>query len=276
MKTLLTFAISILAIASATTLSAEGVKKMTIQEMRQKAEEFKKLPPEEQARIRAERKARREARTGGRIRNTTEQQGAVLILNAQKTVSTTAVSESMQKLASFLKIDIKLDSSDGVDVASTAALLKEKKANAVIYLAENKDYPTLLVAPDERWAFVNTAKLGDANLEDRAKKETIRAFTFLCGGVASQYPDPLTRPVDDIRRLDLIDEPQIPVDVLNRMPAYLKVMGVTPYRETTYRRACEEGWAPAPTNDIQKAVWDDVHKIPQQPMKIEFDPKKGR
>ena len=34
--------------------------------------------------------------------------------------------------------------------------------------------------------------------------------------------------------------------------------------------------APAPTNEFQKAVWDKVHAIPQNPMKIEFDPKKGR
>jgi len=38
----------------------------------------------------------------------------------------------------------------------------------------------------------------------------------------------------------------------------------------------EEGWAPAPTNEYQKIVWDKVHAIPQKPMKIEFDPKKGR
>jgi hypothetical protein len=27
---------------------------------------------------------------------------------------------------------------------------------------------------------------------------------------------------------------------------------------TTYRNAVMEGWAPAPTNDIQRAVWDAV------------------
>jgi len=25
-----------------------------------------------------------------------------------------------------------------------------------------------------------------------------------------------------------------------------------------YRKACEEGWAPMPTNAIQKAIWDEV------------------
>ena len=30
-------------------------------------------------------------------------------------------------------------------------------------------------------------------------------------------------------------------------------------RYVTYRQACIEGWAPAPTNDVQKAIWEKVH-----------------
>ena len=32
-----------------------------------------------------------------------------------------------------------------------------------------------------------------------------------------------------------------------------------PVRRATYRRAVEEGWAPPPTNDYQKAIWDAAH-----------------
>ena len=34
--------------------------------------------------------------------------------------------------------------------------------------------------------------------------------------------------------------------------------GVQSARFTTYRQACREGWAPAPTNDLQKAIWEEV------------------
>ena len=44
---------------------------------------------------------------------------------------------------------------------------------------------------------------------------------------------------------------------------------------STYKKACQEGWVSAPTNDIQKAIWDKVHAAPKNPMKIEFDSKKG-
>lgn len=34
--------------------------------------------------------------------------------------------------------------------------------------------------------------------------------------------------------------------------------GIPIARSVTYRQAVKEGWAPAPTNDIQRAVWDKV------------------
>ena len=31
---------------------------------------------------------------------------------------------------------------------------------------------------------------------------------------------------------------------------------IAPVRRTTYKTACEEGWAPPPTNDYQRAIWE--------------------
>ena len=35
-------------------------------------------------------------------------------------------------------------------------------------------------------------------------------------------------------------------------------MKIPQVRRASYRRACEEGWAPAPTNEFQRAVFEDV------------------
>ena len=77
-------------------------------------------------------------------------------------------------------------------------------------------------------------------------------------------------------QLDKNPDIQLPVDVLSRFRTYMEPLGVKPSILVPYRRACEEGWAPAPTNEYQKAIWDKVHAAPKNPMKIEFDPKKGR
>jgi hypothetical protein len=56
----------------------------------------------------------------------------------------------------------------------------------------------------------------------------------------------------------------------------LQALGMASERKVPYVKACKEGWAPAPTNEFQKAIWDKVHSTPKNPMKIEFDPKKGK
>ena len=99
---------------------------------------------------------------------------------------------------------------------------------------------------------------------------------MLCGASMSNYDNPITGFVECASDLDDITDYRLPMDSLTRCKNYLESCNVTPYKRTIYRKAVEEGWAPAPTNDIQKAVWDDVHAAPKNPMKIEFDPKKGR
>ena len=67
----------------------------------------------------------------------------------------------------------------------------------------------------------------------------------------------------------------LPVDVGARVNSYLNYCGVKPLQRVTYRRACQEGWAHQPTNSFQKAVWDEVHQIPQKPITIKYDKNKG-
>ena len=76
-----------------------------------------------------------------------------------------------------------------------------------------------------------------------------------------------------LRKLDTsIDT--IPVDMVNYYQEYLKTLGVTTRAVTSYKTACKEGWAPAPTNDVQRAIWDKVHAMPTAPIKIKPEEKK--
>ena len=52
--------------------------------------------------------------------------------------------------------------------------------------------------------------------------------------------------------------------------------GIPPIRSDTYKLACQEGWVPEPTNDVQRTIWKQVHSIPDKPITIEFDPKKDK
>ena len=134
----------------------------------------------------------------------------------------------------------------------------------------------LSVYPEERVAVVNVAALAADDptadcLALRTRKEVSRAIAWLCGAAGSQYPGTLAGYIGSPKSLDRFEDEGLPPDVFMRMSIYATQVGIRPVVRTTYRNACAEGWAPQPTNDIQKAIWNDVHAPPSKPMKITYD-----
>ena len=153
---------------------------------------------------------------------------------------------------------------------------------ASLFVIDDENMPPLLSAPESRWVAVNVAPLAKGAGEKpqffaaRVQKELTRGFAILAGAQNSGYPDALVGCVTKPADLDRFIDCRLPIDVINRFAPYLAGYGITPEVVTTYRKACEEGWAPAPTNEIQRAIWQKVHQTPEKPTKIEYDPKKGR
>ena len=80
-------------------------------------------------------------------------------------------------------------------------------------------------------------------------------------------------PVFSVKELDGLTYQVMQPMNFQKMYSTLSKLGVTRSRRIPYRVAVQEGWAANPTNDYQKAVWKEVHSIPDKPIKIEFDPK---
>lgn len=233
-----------------------------------------KLTREEMREKGLARKAMIEARHGGKVRNTANQRGKIVVINAQKVVDAVQITEPMEKLSTHLKVAIDVQEGEASDPGKARELKKKLGANALLMIVEcDKCSEPMMIAPDGAWAIVNVNALGDRNLDTRLRKEVVRAFAYLCGGTKSQYADPMTAAITDIRQLDLIGQAEIPIDVLTRMTEYLKTLGVTPYEEASYQTACRQGWAPLPTNEVQQAIWDKIHAIPAEPIKIKYEKK---
>ena len=214
--------------------------------------------------------------TGGRLRTLYPRTKSVYYVNAQKRVGAKVVEEAREKMEQVLRTPI--GSTNGV-----FALQSPRIYGALsLYVIDDESLPMSLVAPEGRWAFVNVAPLAQgrgekpAFLEARVKKEMARIGCLILGGISSTYRENLLGFVGSPEGLDKFTDDTLPVDGPLRCGRYLLSLGVKPYRDVTYKKACQEGWAPQPTNDVQKAIWEDVHKIPENPIKIEFDPKKGR
>ena len=213
-------------------------------------------------------------RTGGMLVKPGTQNGRIVYVNCQEAVPQDWLVTNATVFAQETRF--KVDVSKGKFAFPKPTIV----GNASLFVIDDPDMPTLLAAPEDRWVAVNVAPLKAGAGEKRAffaarvNKELTRGFCLLAGAQDSNYPNALVGCVTKAEDLDKFFDCVLPVDVPARFPNYVKGYGVTPAEITTYRMACQEGWASAPTNDVQKAIWDKVHEMPSEPLKIKPETKK--
>lgn len=218
--------------------------------------------------IAADQKPQRQS--AGFLEKKDAQKGRIAIVNNQTKVAASDIEAAVKVICDQTKCNAAIGSAEGAQV--------------VVELVDNETAPVLAAYPEDYKATVNVGKLsqglkGDAVakfLPGRAQRELLRAFCFACGAGGSQYPDNIMA-IGKVSDLDLIKELFIPGDTAFACQSRLKNVGVTPKLIVPYARAVMEGWAPAPTNDVQKKVWQVIkerkERGPTNPIKIK-PPKK--
>lgn len=237
---------------------------------RMTSEEVKKLTPEQREQRKAYFQAKIYKHTGGNIIKPGSQKGRVVYINAQSRAAEVWLQES----ADFFKEKTRL--AVAIEKGEFSFPKPELKGELNIFIVDDPSLPSLLGAPENRWAMVNVAPLFTDKkkfFEARVKKELTRAFVLVAGGIDSSYPGNCTGPVMDAKDLDKFMDYFLPVDVLARFEKTVTKAGMKPSYQATYRKACTDGWAPPPTNDVQKAIWKEVYQVPDKPITIEYDPK---
>jgi len=195
----------------------------------------------------------------------------VYFLDAQKRAGTNAVEWVAEQARIALSFPVRIERSpDG-------SLTAPSDAGGVVRVVDLAATPALLVAPEDGWAQVNVAVLAadspsEEVLETRLKKELWRAFVYAFGGGNSQSAGDVMRPVHSLRDLDAVPTLVSSPEPFNAMLECAAARDIRPVFRTTYRQACREGWAPAPTNEWQKAIFEQVksdkERGPTNPIKI--------
>lgn len=220
------------------------------------------------------------AKSGGFVIKPGTGVGKILIRNEQNRVPLASLEAPVEYLRKYTKLPIEMKSVSPTKTKITRREVRAVNANFLIVIKDDpSDESPLLVSPDCAWAVVNVAALAADNpkncvLESRTRKELSRGFAFLCGGVNTRYSRTPVNACGSLHDLDVIDMDEVPADLIGRFKTYVSGYGVIPYHKTTYKAACKHGWAPAPTNDVQRAIWNDIHQLPTSPIKIKFDPKR--
>ena len=228
------------------------------------------------------------AHKGGQILDERAVKGKVVLLSVGGAIKRTELEKVIEHIRDYMLLykfeivekDNLKEFGEGLSAYATA--VEKLGCGALVAIVSDATSPAMLAAPEDGWAVVNVSKM-DRNLKTdsakakflapRIRREVLRAFAYACNAGGSGYSGNLMS-IGKLEDVDLRDE-YYPYDTMQQIANCLRERGVMPAKEVSYRKACREGWAPAPTNDIQKAVWDKVREIPTKPIKIEYDPKKG-
>ena len=210
------------------------------------------------------------AKAGGYVYEPGVGKGFIAIVNGQDKVPAQTLVDVLLKLGEQRPYAVKVVKTND----------EAKGATVTIRLIDDAAKSVFIAAPEESWAEINVGRLADDLKSDisknkflpqRARKEMLRALAYAAGAGGSGFAGNLLDTVT-IRDLDYVDE-FLPVDTIERLTKHLEKRGLEPQRRVPYRYACEEGWAPAPTNDIQKAIFEEI-KNPEKRWDKDFGGQK--
>lgn len=220
-------------------------------------------------------------RYGGDVRKANSASGLFVVLNSQKRFSRADFEPALVRIDKDIHPKYAVKDVESVKLANPKADIRAAGGNVGVVLADVPELPALVCGPEDGWAIVNVAALAEGSTNNvqvaaRLRKELMRAFA-LAGGCAFMSRTAIVMS-PDVRRpsdLDSLSSEEYGVEAINALNYLLPSFGITPWKQTSYRAACEQGWAPEPVNVFQKKIWDEFHAQPTQPMQIKYDSKKG-
>lgn len=215
-------------------------------------------------------------RTGGHVVKPAK--GRVAVVNAQRTVDADAVRKSFDYISAVTCIPFAYGEGPEMETkGNVAAFTVPADAAAAVYVVDDAALPMSLVAAESHWGVLNVRPIladepSEIVMATRLRREMTRVAALVTGGGRmNQYRNSLFLAVRKGADLDDIETDRLPNEAVVGIVENMKKIGVTPYLKTVYLRACKEGWAPQPTNEYQKAIWDRVHEPPSKPIKISYD-----
>ncbi len=234
------------------------------------AEDLKKMSPEE-------RRENFERRTGGMVRR--EAEGPkIVVVDGRRTPGKALKyfeQENVEAHGTKPGLPVKTYSAvvDGDAITEALATLeREKCAMAIVIVNGGAKMPGVTACPEDRVAAINADRYD--NKDFLVLKEIWRTIGFVGGVGYSKFSSDPMQPVFSAKELEGVEGTALLPMSLNALKTFTTRFGMKSAYSLPYIAACRQGWAPAPTNDVQQAIWDKVHALPTEPLKIKPETKK--
>lgn len=206
------------------------------------------------------------------------------VLNAQKVVPADVVAKQTQEIrwTSLLPVEVVEGevAADSCPMGTATGLVAQEKVGAGVVLVDNPKLPIMVTSPDGKWSVLNVAPLkSDGAATEKLNERFIK--TYWCAvarslGVGnSGYQGCVLAPFTNVQELDRIAVTRPCPEPFNKMIDAGAAYGIKTISIASYRTACEQGWAPSPKTEDQKAIWEQIkaerNEAPSNPIKVKFD-----
>ena len=219
---------------------------------------------------------------GGEITVWPKDPGLFLFINSQTKIAGDSIEKPISGLARDFSIDIRKIAGGAFDIRKAQVELKGLGAKGGIFIVDDPALPVTMVAPEDGWGIINVAPIladsPDAKRRDaRLVKIIARTFANLHGiSDPVMMPGCVMKPAVGLAGIDALVCSTFSPESHSKVSGYLAKAGYKQKKFGTYQDACEEGWAPKPTNSVQKAIWDKVHQLPTKPLTIQRESERKR
>ncbi len=202
--------------------------------------------------------------------------GRLAIVDCQSGIDWNDMKPVLESFDRAFHVEVVRMQGEPFSVETSAAAVAKTKSNAALFVGSRADYPMSLAAPEQKWAFVNVAplKIDGRNFVRRSQMLLMRGIYRALGSDTSSAAKSCLSPVHSPADLDEIADFDVAMDTYMAVCQSFEALGIVPVEYGTYQDACEMGIAAPPTNAAQRAIWEKVHQLPTEPIKIKPETKK--
>lgn len=200
--------------------------------------------------------------------------GLFLFVNTQTAVPAEALRMAVNGATAGFGRNVRFVTGTAPGTDAVPAALAALGARGAIWIVNDPARPVSLAANEDGWGFLNVAPIiadrpDGTKLAARLAKYVCRLFATIHGaGAPAMMPGCVMMHAPDREALDRMRCATYSPETMGKISDFLTLAGYKPCNRGSYLQACEEGWAPAPTNAAQKAIWDKVHALPTAPIRL--------
>ena len=205
---------------------------------------------------------RSRAYTGGFVMRPAQGK-SIRFANAQSIVPENVLQSAAEEISRAVGINVVVSRLDDANTNPASLRDGQTAAAVVVRATQESSAPTMVVAPEDAWAVLDVGALakdgaGAEVLAERVRKELWRTTAIMLGASDSTFRPCLLEPVHSLAELDALKAKTICPEPYGSIQRNANDLGCGSPMYATYRAACREGWAPPPTNDVQRAIFEQV------------------